>query len=453
MVTAACAGSRSHGALRALSRKRQILRCTMSTETNLDVSLWERFTDTLSTVSEGIVGFLGRMFGSSNDRLVRALGYVRPKGSETHAVAPGSLLERVNALEPLMLELRDDEFEKLTADFRRRLGVEHVPFVKRGAPASALNALPGGEGGMGVNNGDTAPSESFTTIIALMDQSLPAAPTLDDILPYAFAACREVSRRSKNMRHFDVQIVGGAILHQGKIAEMVTGEGKTLVATLPAYLNALLGKGIHIVTVNDYLARRDCEWMSPIYHGLGVTCGYIQSEMDSPDRRKSYDCYITYGTNSEFGFDYLRDNMKPARWGDPSYPPNFHQCQRIPLNFAIIDEVDNILIDEARTPLIISGPSFGTPKLYDKANQIAIELTRMEKKAQEKLRSLGHGVNIPDHPLSQEKLPEPETGIQDTAVTQGIQPEIHKNSSNGESVANAGEDHVDEEKVESYVAS
>ena len=230
----------------------------------------------------------------------------------------------------------------------------------------------------------------------------PRQPTLDDLLPFAFAACREVARRTKNMRHFDVQIVGAAILHQGRIAEMVTGEGKTLVATLPAFLNGLTAQGVHVITVNDYLARRDCEWMSPIYHFLGITCGYIQSEMDSVQRRKAYDCDITYGTNSEFGFDYLRDNMKPARWGDPNYPPELHQCQRN-LNYAIIDEVDNILIDEARTPLIISGPSFGTPKLYDKANQIAIELTRLEKKAQEKLRSLGHGVNIPDHPLSQQE--------------------------------------------------
>src|SRR6185295_10612069 len=256
----------------------------------------------------------------------------------------------------------------------------------------------------------------------------------------------EVSRRHKNMRHFDVQIVGGAILHQGKIAEMVTGEGKTLVATLPAYLNALLANGIHIITVNDYLARRDCEWMSPIYHGLGITCGYIQSEMESVDRRKAYDCDITYGTNSEFGFDYLRDNMKPARWGDPNYPPEFHQCQRN-LNLAIIDEVDNILIDEARTPLIISGPSFGTPKLYDKANQIAIELTRMEKKAQEKLRSLGHGVNIPDHPLSEQ---EAETGIQDVAVTQGVTAAQAKLEAKADEEAAA---QVDDDKVESYVAS
>ncbi len=422
----------------------------MSTEAQLDVSLWERFTDTLSTISEGVVGFLGRMFGSSNERLVRSLGFIRPKGSEAHTVTPGSLLDRVNMLEPLMQELRDDEFEMLTADFRGRLGIEHSAFVKKGAAPSPSTPLPGGEGGPA---GAQPPTEAYTAIIATMDSALPAAPTLDDILPFAFAACREVSRRHKNMRHFDVQIVGGAILHQGKIAEMVTGEGKTLVATLPAYLNALLARGIHVITVNDYLARRDCEWMSPIYHGLGITCGYIQSEMESVDRRKAYDCDITYGTNSEFGFDYLRDNMKPARWGDPNYPPHYQQCQRIPLNFAIIDEVDNILIDEARTPLIISGPSFGTPKLYDKANQIAIELTRLEKKAQEKLRSLGHGVNIPDHPLSQQEppdeVPEPETGYADPAVVQGVKP--------AEAATKAEEDdaatQVDEDKVESYVAS
>src|SRR6476620_3359539 len=134
-----------------------------------------------------------------------------------------------------------------------------------------------------------------------------AGETLEDLLPEAFAVVREAGRRTLNMRHFDVQLIGGIVLHRGRIAEMKTGEGKTLVATLPAYLNALAGKGVHVVTVNDYLARRDCEWMSPIYHGLGITCGYIQSEMDSPDRRKAYDMDITYGTNSEFGFDYLRD--------------------------------------------------------------------------------------------------------------------------------------------------
>jgi preprotein translocase subunit SecA len=176
----------------------------------------------------------------------------------------------------------------------------------------------------------------------------------------------------------DVQILGGIVLHRGNIAEMVTGEGKTLVATLPAYLNALEQKGVHIVTVNDYLARRDCEWMSPIYHALGISCGFIQSDMDPPARRKAYDCDITYGTNSEFGFDYLRDNMKPARWGDPHYDPWYHQCQKA-LNYAIIDEVDNILIDEARTPLIISGPAFGDLRRYAKANDVAIQLTELQK--------------------------------------------------------------------------
>ncbi len=396
----------------------------MSTEAKLEVGFWERFTDGLSAISEGFVGFLGRLFGSSNDRLVRSVGYVRPRGSDTHVVTPGSLLDRVNSLEPLMQELRDDEFEKLTADFRTRIGVEHKPLGKK-----LENAAPdaGGE-----------PTEAFGTLIATMDQVLGATPTLDDIMPFAFAACREVARRTKNMRHFDTQIVGGAMLHQGKIAEMVTGEGKTLVATLPAYLNALTGEGVHVITVNDYLARRDCEWMSPIYHSLGISCGYIQSDMGGDDRRASYDCDITYGTNSEYGFDYLRDNMKPARWGDNNYPPDAQQCQRA-LNFAIIDEVDNILIDEARTPLIISGPSFGTPKNYEKANQIAIELTRLEKKAQEKLRALGHGVNIPHHPLSNEAPEEaetPETGIK-----------------SGEPAPEGDEGHVEDEKVESYVAS
>ena len=150
------------------------------------------------------------------------------------------------------------------------------------------------------------------------------------------------------MRHYDVQLMGGMVLHGGNIAEMVTGEGKTLVATLAAYLNALEGKGVHVVTVNDYLARRDAEWMSPLYNGLGLTVGAIQSDMDAEERQDIYGRDITYGTNNEFGFDYLRDNMKPSR---------DLQAQG-PLNYAIIDEVDSILIDEARTPLIISGPAF-----------------------------------------------------------------------------------------------
>ena len=418
----------------------------MATDQHLQLTLWERFTDGLSAFSEGIVNFLGRLFGSSNERYVRALGYIRPKGSEAHTVTPGSLLDLVNTLEETMKQLRDDEFEQLTSDMRRRMGIEHQPFPKKSA-ATLAGSASDGQPPPSLALSANEPTEAFQAIMAAMDQTLPAEPTLDNLLPYAFAACREVAFRTKNMRHFDVQIIGGAFLHQGKISEMVTGEGKTLVATLGAYLNALTGHGVHIVTVNDYLARRDCEWMSPIYHALGITCSYIQSEMESPARRQAYDCDITYGTNSEFGFDYLRDNMKPARWGDPSFPPEYHQCQRA-LNYAVIDEVDNILIDEARTPLIISGPSFGTPKLYDKANQIAIELTRLERKAQEKLRALGHGVNIPDHPLAEEK--EPGLAVPGAEASKG-----EDNASAITEVKGAGDEEtqVDDEKVEDYVAS
>ncbi len=220
--------------------------------------------------------------------------------------------------------------------------------------------------------------EQLRDLTPPLKQRLASGATLEDILPEAYAACREAGRRTKNMRHFDSQILGGIVLHRGNIAEMVTGEGKTLVATLPAYLNALTGKGVHIITVNDYLARRDCEWMTPIYKALGISAGFIQSDMDAPARRRAYDCDITYGTNSEFGFDHLRDNMKPARWGDPDFDPWYHQCQRA-LNYAIIDEVDNILIDEARTPLIISGQAFTDVRRYAQANDIAVKLTDLQK--------------------------------------------------------------------------
>jgi preprotein translocase subunit SecA len=182
------------------------------------------------------------------------------------------------------------------------------------------------------------------------------------------------------MRHFDVQMLGGIVLHEGDIAEMVTGEGKTLVATLPAVLNAIEGKGVHVITVNDYLARRDCEWMLPIYRGVGLSAGFIQSDMDPVQRREAYECDITYGTNSEFGFDYLRDNMKPARWGDNSYDTYGQQCQK-GLHFAVIDEVDNILIDEARTPLIISGQAFSDLRKYTKANEVAVRLSDLQRNA------------------------------------------------------------------------
>ena len=192
--------------------------------------------------------------------------------------------------------------------------------------------------------------------------------TLDDILPEAFAACREASDRVLGMRHFPVQIVGGIILHQGRIAEMKTGEGKTLVATLPAYLNALSGKGVHIVTVNDYLARRDSEWMGKLYRFMGLTVGLIVHGLTNEERREAYNSDITYGTNNEMGFDYLRDNMV-------QYKENKVQREH---NFAVVDEVDSILIDEARTPLIISGRGDESTQLYQLADRFAKSL-RMSK--------------------------------------------------------------------------
>ncbi|MFO0913583.1 MAG: SEC-C metal-binding domain-containing protein [Pirellulales bacterium] len=211
----------------------------------------------------------------------------------------------------------------------------------------------------------------------LFRERLADGATLDDLLVEAFAVCREAGRRWLGMRHYDTQMIGGMVLHSGAIAEMVTGEGKTLVATLPAYLNALEGKGVHVVTVNDYLARRDMEWMAPLYLGLGLTVGAIQSDMPVDERQHAYACDITYGTNNEFGFDYLRDNMRPAARGDELFPKSMQQSQG-PLNFAIIDEVDNILIDEARTPLIISGVANENPRRYAEADRIARELQRNE---------------------------------------------------------------------------
>jgi preprotein translocase subunit SecA len=183
---------------------------------------------------------------------------------------------------------------------------------------------------------------------------LTAGAAFDEILPEAFAVVRVASKRTLGQRHFDVQLIGGIVLHDGKIAEMKTGEGKTLVATLPVYLNALAGNGVHVVTVNDYLARRDAEWMGQIYGFLGLSVGVIVHGLDDGQRRAAYACDITYGTNNEFGFDYLRDNMK-YRLED--------MVQR-DFSYGIVDEVDSILIDEARTPLIISGPAEDSSDLY-----------------------------------------------------------------------------------------
>jgi preprotein translocase subunit SecA len=200
----------------------------------------------------------------------------------------------------------------------------------------------------------------------IFKERLAQGETLDQLLPEAFAVVREASIRTIGLRHFDVQLMGGIILHQGKIAEMKTGEGKTLVATLAVYLNALEGKGVHVVTVNDYLAKRDSEWMGPIYRALGLSVGVIQHWMEAAERKAAYAADVTYGTNNEFGFDYLRDNMALS----------LEECVQRELHYAIVDEVDSILIDEARTPLIISGVVQDTVQNYLKANEIARRLTK-----------------------------------------------------------------------------
>ncbi len=203
----------------------------------------------------------------------------------------------------------------------------------------------------------------------IFKERLAAGETLDDILPEAFATVREAARRTLNMEHYPVQLIGGIVLHQGRIAEMRTGEGKTLVSTAPAYLNALTGKGVHIVTVNDYLAKRDAEWMGQVHEFLGLTVGVVLNPMNSDERRAAYACDITYVTNNELGFDYLRDNMAIYK----------EQMVLRDLQFAIIDEVDSVLIDEARTPLIISGQSGKSTKLYEVCDVLARQLVRGEE--------------------------------------------------------------------------
>jgi preprotein translocase subunit SecA len=261
--------------------------------------------------------------------------------------------------------------------FRALFGTKHERDVKRMRPAVAtINAL---ESSMQALADADLRAKTDELRARLADGA-----ELDDLLTEAFAVCREAARRTVGMRHFDVQLMGGMVLHQGKIAEMATGEGKTLVATLPAYLNALPGGGTHIVTVNDYLARRDAQWMGPIYHALGLSVGVIQHEVSyrydpthpSPDirlaalrpcsRREAYRADVTYGTNNEFGFDYLRDNM---RFSQEELVQREH-------HYAIVDEVDSILIDEARTPLIISGPAEGSTERYYKVDRIIPRLTR-----------------------------------------------------------------------------
>ena len=200
--------------------------------------------------------------------------------------------------------------------------------------------------------------------------------SLDELLAEAFATVREVSIRTLGLRHFDAQLIGGMVLHEGNIAEMRTGEGKTLVATLPAYLNAISGRGVHVITVNDYLAKRDSQWMKPVFEFLGLTVGAIYPDMGHAEKQAAYGCDIVYGTNNEYGFDYLRDNMA------------FSLADKVQreLNFAIVDEVDSILIDEARTPLIISGTAEDSSELYIKVNQLIPLLKKQEKKMKREVK-------------------------------------------------------------------
>ncbi len=253
-----------------------------------------------------MLGALARsLFGTANDRIVK--GFDKP-------------VAKINALEPELSKLSDEQLRAKTVEFRERLA---------------------------------------------------KGETLDDLLVEAFAVVREAAKRTLGQRHFDVQLKGGMVLHSGKIAEMKTGEGKTLVATLPVYLNALEGKGVHVVTVNDYLAKRDSEWMGQIYTFLGLTVGVIVHELDDEQRKAAYACDVTYGTNNELGFDYLRDNMKFR----------LDLMVQRPFNYAIVDEVDSILIDEARTPLIISGPAEDSSELYRRADTV---IPRLKPDAYEK---------------------------------------------------------------------
>ena len=218
------------------------------------------------------------------------------------------------------------------------------------------------------------PDASLQARTAAFKEQLEQKKSLEDILPEAFATVREAASRTLGMRHYDVQLIGGIVLHHGKIAEMKTGEGKTLVATLPAYLNALTGESVHLVTVNDYLAKRDSEWMGEIFKFLGLTVGCLTGDVQGTERKAAYDCDILYGTNNEFGFDYLRDNLKFSREA---------MLQR-KHSFAIVDEVDSILIDEARTPLIISGPTQDNTELYVKVNKVIPKLVAKDFELDEK---------------------------------------------------------------------
>jgi preprotein translocase subunit SecA len=258
------------------------------------------------------------IFGTSNEREIKR---IQP------------LVGQVNVLEPAMKKLTDEQLRAKTEEFRQRIR-DRVDAIE-----------------------DADEKDRELKVV------------LDELMPEAFAVVREAGWRVLQMRHFDVQLIGGAVLHQGKIAEMKTGEGKTLVGTLPVYLNALSGRGVHVVTVNDYLAKRDSEWMGKLYTFLGLSVGVIVHDLDDAQRKEAYASDVTYGTNNEFGFDYLRDNMKF----------DLKDCVQRGHNFGIVDEVDSILIDEARTPLIISGQSEESTDKYYKVNRIIPQLEQGEE--------------------------------------------------------------------------
>ncbi len=305
---------------------------------------------------------LGKVFGTKNERVIKAL---RPN------------VQAINALEPEMQKLSDAELRAKTDEFRKRIqerlnrvgGSNGNPLAGSGAPADAEDD-----------------EDDFDRIKRMEKEQYDALQeALNDILVEAFAVVREAGRRVLNMRHFDVQLIGGMVLHQGTISEMKTGEGKTLVATLPVYLNALSGRGVHVVTVNDYLAKRDSEWMGRLYRFLGLTVGVIVHDLDDEERRAAYAADVTYGTNNEFGFDYLRDNMKF----------DIRDCVQRGHNYAIVDEVDSILIDEARTPLIISGASEESTDKYYIVNRIIPKLVRGEELSPDELRQQLDAGEIP----------------------------------------------------------
>ena len=292
----------------------------------------------LDVLEEKAKGFLKQLFGDTNEKRVQ---HLQP------------YVDKANSFDAAMQKLTDEELQGKTAEFKAKIAnalkdVEDVKLIPDETPKM--------------------PGQMRTK------KDIVLAHVLEEILPEAFAVCREAGKRVLGMRHFDVQFMGGAALHFNKIAEMRTGEGKTLVATLPTYLNALAGRGVHVVTVNDYLARRDSEWMGRLYNFLGLTTGLVYSHQPDHEKYQAYRADITYGTNHEFGFDYLRDNMRKS----------LDELVQRPYYFAIVDEVDNILIDEARTPLIISGfPRDSHTDLYVRMSQLAPLLERGKDKDDE----------------------------------------------------------------------